>query len=825
MNIGQDIRFALRTMRKAPGFTLVAILTLALGIGANTAIFTVVNAVFFNPIPVTDAGRLVQLFTTDQRNKTALQSFLPISFPNGDDIRHRAQSFSDVALFTGAPVSMTINGQPEQLFAQLASGNYFDVLGVRAEVGRTFRPDEDAQPGAGPVIVLSHGLWERKFASNPNVIGQTVLLNGQGFSIIGIAPRGFQGTAVLGGPAVWVPMSMHDQVLSGLFKRFFNERRFLGFSVIGRLNPGVSLERANSELQTIGSGLEKEFPIPNKSRSFTGLSLLATTINPNARGTFTTAGTVMMIVVGLILLIACANIANLLLARAAGRRREISVRLALGASRSRIVTQLLTESSMLALAGGALGLGVAVLGRNLLWQFRPPFLLQSDLSLALDAKVLLFTMLTALLTGMIFGLIPALQASRPDLVSELKERVGSAASSGSWFSWRSVFVGAQVMFSLVALVGSGLFLMSLHNAQQTDTGFDTHNLAMISFDVGSLNYDPPRVKEFQRRVLEAAQAVPGIKSATLSSNVPLFGGGFGRSVFPEGLEGSKDRNGVLVTIDSVANDYLPTMGIPLLRGQGFDNAVREGSPRVAVINETAAKRFWPNEDAVGRRFKFFGDETWTQVIGVARDAKYNSLGEDPTPYMYLPLVQNPSPAVTLFVRSNADPQTTLGSVRSHVQELDRNLPLTNVWPIGEVISQALWPARFSAGLLAIFASIAVLLCAIGIYGVVGYTVGQRVREIGIRMALGAQPGSVVLMVVRQSAVTLLIGLAVGLATSFLLAWVFATRLTDVLVGVKVTSPIPFIATALLLALIGLLASYIPARRAAKVNPIVALHYE
>jgi predicted permease len=821
MNLRQDIRFALRTMRKAPGFSAVAALTLALGIGANTAIFTVVNAVFFNPIPVRSPADLVSLFTIDQRNKTALNTFLPISFPNGDDIRRRSQSLADVALFTGGPVSLTINGQPDQFFTQLVSGNYFDLLGVRAAMGRTFRPDEDAQPGAGPVIVLSHGLWERKFASNPRVINQAVLLNGQGFTVIGVAPRGFQGTGTLGGPDMWIPMSMHDQILSGFPKRFFNERRFLGFFAVGRLKPGVSLAQVQGELGAIGSTLEHDFPVPNKSRSFTALPLLESTINPNQRGDFAKAGAMMMAVVGLVLLIACINVANLLLARASGRKREISIRLALGASRSRIVAQLLTEATLLAMAGGVLGLGLAYEGRNLLWHFRPPFLQQSDLDLALDVKVLLFTLGVAVLTGVVFGLVPALQSSRPNLVSELKERAGAEPNSKSWVPIRSVLVVGQVAFSLIALVGAGLFLASLRNAQQTDPGFDTHNLAMLSFDLGALNYDPPRVKEFQRRALETVESMPGIKSVTLSSNIPLFNGGFLRSVFPEGQEGSTTRNGVLSSVDNVAPGYLQTMGIPLVSGQVFDSGVREDSPRVAIINQTAARRFWPDQDAVGKRFKFFGDDNWTQVVGVARDAKYNTLGEDPIPYMYLPLVQSPSPAVTLFFHSINDPNTVLSSVRERVQGMDRNLPLTNVWPIGEVISQTLWPARFGAGLLAIFALIAVLLCAVGIYGVVGYTVGQRVREIGIRLALGAQRGDVLLMVLRQSSVVLSIGLGAGLVASYVLS----RFVTALLFSSRTSMLLAFAATAVLLGLIGLLASYIPARRAASVDPMVALHCE
>jgi macrolide transport system ATP-binding/permease protein len=819
----QDIRFALRMLAKTPTFTIVAVLTLALGIGANTAIFTLVNAIFFHALPVSNPERLMSIFTTDQRNRGAfgggLANFLPVSYPNGSDIQRQAQSFSGVMIQTGGPVSMTVNGQPEQFFAQVVSGNYFDVLGVQAAQGRTFRPEEDSQPGAGPVIVLNHGFWERKFASNPNVVGQTVLLNGQGFTVIGVAPRGFQGTAVLGGPDMWVPLSMHDQILAGFTKQNFNERRFLGFFAVGRLKEGVTQAQASAELQAIGANLQHEFPVPNRDRSFVAMPLLQSTINPNLRSLFARAGQLMMTVVGLVLLIACANIANLLLARASGRRREISIRLAVGATRGRIIAQLITEAIVLAIAGGVLGIGLAVIARNLLWKFRPAFLQQAAIDLSLDSHVLVFTSVIAILTGLIFGLIPALQASHPHLISELKERAGDDAPTGRRFSIRNAFIVAQVALSLIALIGAGLFLISLSNAQKIDSGFDTANLAMLSFDVGSLNYDPARAREFQRRALEAAQSVPGVKTATMANVVPLFNGGFARSVFPEGSEGSTTRNGILTQLGVVAADYLQTMGIPLLRGQNFDSSVREDSPKVAIINEAAAKRFWPNEDPIGKRFKFFGEKDFVQVIGVARDSKYNSLGEEPTSYMYVPLIQNPSTGVTLFFRSNGDPKPVIPSVRAQVQALDRNLPLTNVWPIGEVIDQALFNARFGAALLAVFAGLAVLLCAVGIYGVVGYTVGQRIREFGIRLALGAQPKDVVLMVIRQSARTLAIGLVAGLIAAFVLA----RLIVDLLYGVGATEPLAFTAMALMLAAIGLLASYIPARHAAAVDPMKALH--
>jgi predicted permease len=645
------------------------------------------------------------------------------------------------------------------------------------------------------------------------------MLNGQGFTVIGVAPQGFQGLDIVAAPDLWVPVSMHQQVFSGLQKTYFDERRFLGFFMVGRLKDAVSLDQARQELHIIGTRLEKEFPLPNRERNFTAVPLLQASFNPNLRGLLTRASWLIMTVVGLVLLIACCNIANLLLTRAAGRKREISIRLAVGASRRRIITQLITEAIVLAIAGGFLGLVLASVGRDLLWKFRPPFLQQTHLSIPLDAPVLLFTAFVTLGTGLIFGLVPALQASSPDLVSELKERAGGEITTGRRFGFRNIVIIVQVSLSLVALSCAGLFMASLHNAQHLDAGFDTHNLAMISFDLGSLNYDPARAKEFERRLLETTRAMPGISSATVASTVPLMTGGFFRSVFPEGQDSSSTRNGVLVNFSIVEADYLRVMGIPLLKGSNFDSSVREESYKVAIINSTAAQRFWPNDDPVGKRFKFFGGQEWIQVIGVSRDSKYISLGEDPTPYIYMPLIQNPASAMTLFFRSDSDPAPLLSALRGQIHLFDNNLPLANAWPIGEIISQALWSARFGAGILTIFALIAVLLCAVGIYGVVEYTVSQTIREIGIRLALGARPSDILMMILRQSSKTIGIGLLAGGACSYILAHFIA----NLLYGVSVNSPWAFLIVASVLGVIGLLASYIPARQASTVDPMAVLH--
>jgi macrolide transport system ATP-binding/permease protein len=823
-NIGQDIRFALRSLRKSPAFAVIAVLTLALGIGANTAIFTVVNAVFFHPLPVKDPARLVEIFTLDQRKIFGSNTnVLPTSFPNAQDIQQRAQSFSGLAIYQSfaTPVSVTVNGQANQYFAQLSSGNYFDVLGVRAQLGRTFRPEEDRTAGADPVVVLSHGFWERTFGANPAVIGQNVLVNGQGFTIIGVTAKGFQGTSVIGGPDMWVPISMHDQILTGFAKQLFNERRFLGYNAVARLKDGAHPEQAKAELQAIASDLETAFPLANKGRTFTLQPLLEASINPNQRAQFKRAGIMLMAVVGIVLVIACFNIANLLLSRAAGRKREMSIRVAIGASRRRVITQLLTEAMVLAIAGGSLGLGLALLGRDIMWRFRPPQLPADGMDLSLDWHVLAFTFAVAIGTGLIFGLAPALQSSRPDLVSELKERAGGDLRKGSRFSVRDVLISLQVAVCLIALVGAGLFLISLRNAHEMNPGFDTHNLAMLSFDVGALNYEPARAKEFARRALEAAQNTPGVRAAALSNAVPLFNGGFGRTLFREGEDSTNGQSGHVAQYCVVSPEYLSTMGIPMVRGQGFDGSVREDTPRAAIINETAARQIWPNEDPIGKRFKFFRDADYSKVIGIVHDSTYNNLGEEPVPYMYVALVQNPSAALTLFFRTEGDPRTVLNTVRSRIQEMDRNLPITNVWPIGEVISQSLWASSFGASLLTVFAMIAMALCAVGIYGVVGYSVGQRIREFGIRLALGAQPSDVLMMVLKQSAVIMGAGLIAGLVAAFLLARLIVTFLY----GVNTNSPLAFLAMALVLAAVGMFASYIPARRAAKVDPMVALHYE
>jgi predicted permease len=816
----QDIRFGSRMLFKSRAFTVVAVLSLALGIGANTTIFTLINTVLWQSLPVAEPSRLMSVFGTDENNKGNQLDFGPVSYPNYVDYRDQNDVFTGLLAFGGATMSLSGTGEPEQINGLMVSGNYFDVLGVKAARGRTFLPEEDSTPGTHPVIVLSHALWQRRFGGDPSIVGKTLTFNSQGFTVIGIAPPNFRGTFAIGASDFWVPMAMHDQVLNGTLLKWFNERRALLFNVIGRLKPGVTPAQAQAALQTIGRRLEQEYPKQNEKRNVMLVPLSQSTINPNQRDLFVRAGGLMTTVVGLVLLIACANVANLMLARSTARRKEIAIRVAIGAGRMRIIRQLLTESVLLAVLGGALGLFLAYWATELLWAFRPPFFNQNDLSLRLDGRVLAYTTLISLLTGIIFGLAPALQSSRTDLVTELKEKSGPPKQTHRRFNLRNLLVVAQVALSLVALIGAGLFLRSLSNAQRLNPGFETEKMMVMSFDLGAQGYNETRGREFDRQVQARVEGIPGVRSAAVASNPPL-NPGLLRSVFIEGQEPAAGGHGILTLVTTVGTKYFETMGIPVLKGRDFGATDQENSVKVVVVNEAFARRFWPNEDAVGKRFSFFGDDFQTEVAGVVRNSDLVNLGEDPRPIAYLPLSQNYAAGITLHVRTDVDPRTVLPTVRREVQALDPNLPLIAVSPISEVLDQVLWAPRMGAALLVVFGLLALVLAAVGIYGVLAYSVSQRTHEIGLRMALGAQRGDVLKMIVRQGMTLTLIGVVIGLVAAFLV-----TRFMEsLLYGVAATDPVTFMGVSLVLAAVALLATFIPARRATRVDPMIALRHE
>ena len=823
----QDVRYGARVLLKNPGFSAIAVLSLALGIGANTTIFTVVNAVLLNPLPVKDISQLVEIDTIDTKTHFggANNVKLGMSYPNCRDYARENQVLDGVTCLAGSSLTWSGRAEPEQINGQLVSANYFDVLGVRPASGRFFFPDEDTKPSGNNVAVLSYSLWANKFGSDPNVIGRVIALNATSYTIVGVAPKGFKGTfTFLPAEEVWIPISMYPQIMAGFERDNFNDRRFLAAGVLARLKPGVSYGAAEGSLKALAAHLESEYPKDNAGRSVALTPLAEAAVGANTYNQFTLAGGLMMGVVGLVLLVACVNLANLLLAQAAKREKEMSLRAALGASRSRMLRQLITESMLLALAGGAIGLVIAYWGRTALWSFRPPFIEQTGIDLTLDSRVLLFTLGVSVLTGLLFGIAPAIKASRTDLVETLK--VGGRGNSVGWRSnpLRSVLVISEIALAMVALIGAGLFVRSMQNAQKTNLGFESEKLFVMGFDLGALHYEEGRGQQFYRDVIARASTSPGVASVTVATVGPAgsaAGGGIGRTIFPEGESETTGYRGTMTSLDDIAPNFFDTLRIPLISGRTFNDSDRANTTMVAIANEAMAKRFWPNESAIGKRFHFFGETQLREVVGVVGNTIVNNIGEDPQPVAYLPLTQDYSPAATIQVRTTGKPETVLSTVRTQVQSIDPSLAITNVQTIGQVISQGLWAPRMGAALLALFGGLALVLAAIGVYGVLSYSVNQQTHEIGIRMALGAQPAGVLWLVIGQGLQLAGIGLLIGLIGALA-----ATRvLSSLLFDVSTHDPVTFAAVSFVLLASAILACYIPARRATRVDPIIALHYE
>jgi len=820
----QDICYAVRILTKNPGFAAVAVLSLALGIGANTTIFTIVNAILLNPLPVKEISRLVEADTIDSKTlvTTANTTKLGMSYPNFQDYARENKVFVGLGCFVGPfPLTWSSGMEPRQIFGQMVSANYFEILGLRPVSGRFFQPDEDTKPGGNNVAVVSYSLWANKFGSDPNVVGRILTLNATPYTVIGVAPHGFKGAFTFGNAEqIWIPVSMYPQLLAGFFKDNFNDRRFLATTMIGRLRDGISLSGAEASLKTVASHLESAFPKDNASRSVALTPLADAAVGVNNRSQIVLAGGLMMGIVGLVLLIACVNLANLLLAQAARREKEIGLRAALGASQGRVVRQLLTESLVLAILSGVVGLAIAYGGRAALWSFRPPFILDGDVDLGFDSHVLFFTLSMALLTAVFIGVAPAIKAAKPNLIEVLK--VGGRGGTVGWTRnpFRSLLVVTEIALALVALVGAGLFIRSMQNAQHIDPGFESKNLFVFAFDLGALHYDEGRGQQYFRAAIDRAKTSPGVESATIASNFPL-GGGLARTVFPEGQDEASGYRGTLTQLDDITPNFFSTLHIPLVRGREFTDADRKDTTQVAIIDEAMAKQFWPNENAVGRRFHFFGETGLREVVGVVRNTVVNAIGEDPQPLAYLPLTQDYAPAVTMQVRTSGRPEAVSATVRSQVQSLDTNLALTNMNTIGELIDQGLWAPRMGAGLLTVFGGLALLLAVVGVYGVLSYSVNQQTREIGIRMAMGAQTGRILGLVVGQGMRLAVAGLTLGL----LVAFAAMRILSSLLFGVSAHDPLIFGGVSLVLATAAILACYIPARRATKVDPIIALRYE
>ena len=805
-----DLRYGFRTLLKSPGFTAVAVIALALGIGANTAIFSVVNALLLKPLPYKDAERLVLIWHTYPQLKLDQAS---VSAPSYVEYRDMTSSFEQVATATTWSVNLTGIGEPERLQGARVSYNLFTTVGVQPIAGRGFLAEED-QAGKNRVVVLSYGLWQRRFGGDPRLVGQTITLDGNTYDVVGIMPKGF---VFMIDVDLFTPIAFTSEQLAAT--NHGNEY----LVCVARLNPSVAFGQAAAEMNTLADQLRPQFYGPNW-----GITVVP--LREQLVGSFRTALFILLAAVGCVLLIACANVANLLLARASARHKEIAVRTALGASRSRIVRQLLTESVLLAALGGAFGLVLAFGGIRLLILGVPEDItgfLVGWKEIGINAPVLGFTLGVSMLTGVIFGLVPALQGSKPDLNESLKEG-GRGGTEGRHRNFvRSSLVVAEVAIAMVLLVSAGLLIRSFLKLQQVSPGFNPANVLTMQLSLPRSKYaEKPQIASFFEQLVQRVGALPGVQSAAVGNNLPMSNDGWNASFAVENLQVGPDEPSPHGDPHMITPDYFAAMGIPLLRGRYFTDADSKDSLAVAIIDQTLAEQYWPDQDPIGKRIAAFfdgprGQLHWRQVVGVVGHVKQYGLDGKTKVQYYFPQSQRPERDTYLIVRTTSEPKGMTAAVRGAIDSIDKDQPIYRVMTLEQIVSNSVVQKRFSMFLLGIFAAVALLLAAVGIYGVMSYAVTQRTHEVGIRMALGAQQKDVLAMVVRQGMVMTLIGVGIGLAGAFA-----ATRvMASLLFGIGAHDPLTFAAISLLLGGVSLIASFIPALRATKVDPMVALRYE
>lgn len=818
----RDLRYAVRQLLRTPGFSVVAIVTLALGIGANTVIFGIVNGLLLRPLPVDQPDRLVAMYATDRRSGETWA----ISYPEYVDYRDRSGAFAALAAQQGVPISLGTGERAEVVWGEMVTENYFSVLGLSPTLGRTFQPRDASTPGSAPLVVLSHRLWLSRFGGAADVIGRQVTLNGHRFTVVAVAPPGFKGMRKFGfWPDLWAPIAMHRELMPG--SDGLLEHRGSGWlESFGRLKPGASVSTTAAAAADFAARLEQSYPETNRERGVRLISARTGFNDPDAvppQVLLLSAG-VAMGAVGLILLLACANVANLLLARASARSREVAVRLALGASRGRLLGQFLSESLLLALAGGAAGTALALWSGDLQKLMIPRLQFQVGFDTSLDLRVLAFTLAISVLTALLFGLAPALNASRPDLALVLKDQ-GARLGRGPGRrrpEARSLIAIGQVSLSLVLLIGGGLFLKSLLKARTLAPGLEREHRLLLSLNPGLQGYDEARGRELYRKLIAGVRDLPGVASATLSFPLPLDTYGRSRTVFVENAADKELQDGVRVGTSVVGLNYFETVGTRLLSGRDFDLRDSAGADGAAIVNQVMARRFWGNADPIGQRFRVgAADGRLVFVAGVARDAKYGTIGEAPRPYMYLPLEQDCCSGMTLVVRSHGDPAALIPAVRDLVHRLDPNLGTFGVMTMSQHLENALNLPTTSAILAGGFAVVALLLAVVGIYGVVSYSVARRTREVGIRVALGADSRDVLRLILGNGLALAAAGVAVGLAAALATSRLIGGMLYDV----SSRDLTVYIGVPILLTAVVLLATYLPARRAARVDPVISLRAE
>ena len=804
----QDVRYALRHLRKSPGFAVAAVLTLALGIGANSTVFTIINTAFLRPLPVEKPEQLVFLNQGGNAN---------LSYPDYVDFRDRNDVVSGLIAYRFSPISLSMSsGNNSRAWTYEATGNYFDVLGVKPFLGRWFGPQDDDKPGAHPVAVLSYRTWRQRFAADSNVIGRSIRINGLGYTVVGVAPQGFIGTERIISPDLWVPMSMEAQIEPGRY--WLNDRGISDVWVLGRLKPAVSRAQAESSLNRIAAQLAHDYAHDEGMHiqlSPPGL------VGRNLREPVLAFTTVLMGVAGLVLLLTCLNLAGLLLARASDRRREMALRLALGARRIRLVRQLLTESLLLALAGGTASVLLALWISRACASLNLPFDVPANTTLAIDLRVLLFTFAAALFAVVLFGIAPALQTIRVDLVPELKNEQ-STRRLRHWHL-RDGIVALQIALSFVLLVSSVLVLRSLRHALDLNLGFQPDGAVSVSFDLGLQGYTPARGRAFQETVLQKAAALPGAQAVGISSNVPLRLGTNDNNVSAVGKPIPPESRLSSAIIYDISTGYLAAAGTRLLAGRDIDWRDRAGAPLAAVVNRTFARTLFPGENAIGQRFRFGSDPKAEQVeiVGMVEDGKYESLGEDPELAVFEPLAQHYNAWTTLVMRTSLPAAEATDGLRRVIAEMDSSLPLFNTGSLRDQLAYPLFPARVAAVILGAFGFIAVVLAATGVFALVAYAVSRRAREIGIRVALGASAGQVLNTVLGRIGMLVLVGGTAGAMISL----VAGRGLSAVLYGVSPTDPETYTIVLVLMAAISIFSCWHPARRALHIDPSRSLREE
>ena len=809
--ITQDMRYGWRQMMRRPGLTAIAVLTLGLGIGANVMMYSWLDGRLRHLVPgVVDSGRVVAL-----NGASRTRADLSTSYPDFVDFRsRRVASVEDLIAYSFVPMNMRTDGDPQRVFGEIVSANYFEVLGVRPALGRLFRPEEGETPNRYPVAVFSYNFWQRRFAGDPSVIGRPVTLNGHAFTVVGVAAEGFHGTEPYLNLDLWAPLMMQPALVARTDLLDSRSQHWLQTMV--RLKPGMSLARAQADLDLVARDLVRAYGDDSNQ----AVKLYELWRAPSMGGVAVTGVMgIQLAVAGVVLLIACANVANLLLASAATRQRETAVRLTLGASRARLVQQLLTESTLLAMAGGAAGILFAYWTRNIASWFVPPAPLPIEINPAIDGVVLVFAAGVTTATALVFGLVPALQGSATSVVSALKESAASVTASPRRARLRQALVVAQVALSLLLLISAGLFLRTLVNAQSADPGFSTRRGLVSAIDLQPAGYDVARGRVFQQQLLDRVRELRGVEAATIAQRMPLgFGGSSDMNVSVEGYTPSPNEE-VIAYFNRVGSDYLRTMGIGLVAGREFGDRDTAGTPDVVIINETLAHRYFAGRNPIGGRIR--AGSRSLEVVGVARDGKYVNITDGPRIYLYLPITQWYRPDAVLVVKTEGDPAGIVPQLHTTVRSLDANIPLFDVRTIAEHLEVSVFLQRMIASLLGAFGVLALLLSTVGLYGVIAAIASQRSAEIGMRMALGATRGNIMSLILKQAMGMTGLGVVIGISAALGITRLFKS----LLVGVSATDSVSFGGTTLLLVLVALLASYLPARRAAATDPLQALRNE